>query len=125
MEMARVGISERPKAVRRAELRSNPFNTEVEEEEEEVEEEGKEVAITDANGRSMAIGMSADVWESCEAIAAGGCRTVSLVMTDEEGASTGGGATSATGTGSLGLFGFGICETVVKLARGSSELGTE
>ena len=120
MEMARVGISERPKAVRRAELRSNPFNTEVEE-----EEEGKEVAITDANGRSMAIGMSADVWESCEAIAAGGCRTVSLVMTDEEGASTGGGATSATGTGSLGLFGFGICETVVKLARGSSEPGTE
>ena len=123
MEMARVGISERPNAVRRAELRSNPFNTEVEEEEEEEEEEGKEVAITDANGRSMAIGMSADVWESCEAIAAGGCRTVSLVMTDEEGASTGGGATSATGTGSLGLF--GLCETVVKLARGSSEPGTE
>ena len=123
MEMARVGISERPKAVRRAELRSNPFNTEVEEEEEE-EEEGKEVAITDANGRSMAIGMSADVWESCEAIAAGGCRTVSLVMTEEEGASTGGGATSTTGTGSLGLFGFGVCE-VVKLARGRSEPGTE
>ena len=119
MEMARVGISERPNAVRRAELRSNPFNTEVEEEDEEEEE----VAITDANGRSMAIGMSADVWESCEAIAAGGCRTVSLVMTEEEGASTGGGATSATGTGSLGLF--GLCETVVKLARGSSEPGTE
>ena len=56
--MARVGISERPKAVRRAELRSKPFKTEVEEEE---EEEGKEVAITDANGRSTAIGMSADV----------------------------------------------------------------
>jgi len=125
MEMARVGISERPKAVRRAELRSNPFNTEVEEEEEELEEEeGKEVAITDANGRSTAIGMSADVWESCEAIAAGGWRTVSLVMTEEEGASTGGGATSTTGTGSLGLFGFGFCE-VVKLARGRSEPGTE
>ena len=119
MEMARVGISERPKAVRRAELRSKPFNTEVEEE----EEEGKEVAITDANGRSTAIGMSAAVWESCEAIAAGGWRTVSVLITEEEGASIGGGATSATGTGSLGLFGFGLCE--VKLARGRSELGTE
>ena len=120
MEMARVGISERPKAVRRAELRSNPFNTEVVEEE---EEEGKEVAMTDANGRSMAIGMFADVWISCEAIAAGGWRTVSLLTNDEEGASTGGGATSTTGTGSLGLFGVGLCE--VKLARGRSEPGTE
>ena len=123
MEMARVGMSERPKAVRRAELRSNPFNTEVEEEE-EVEEEGKEVAITDANGRSMAIGMSADVWVSCEAIAAGGWRTVlSLLITEEEGASTGGGEISTTGSGSLGLFGFWFCE--VKLARGRSEPGTE
>ena len=124
MEMARVGISERPKAVRRAELRSNPFNTEVvEEEEEDDEDEGKEVAMTDANGRSMAIGMFADVWVSCEAIAAGGWRTVSLLTNDEEGASTGGGATSTTGTGSLGLFGVGLCE--VKLARGRSEPGTE
>ena len=120
--MARVGISERPKAVRRAELRSKPFKTEVEEEEEE-EEEGKEVAITDANGRSTAIGMSADVWESWEAIAAGGWRTVSALITEDEGASTGGGATSTTGTGSLGLFGLGLCE--VKLARGRSEPGTE
>ena len=107
MEMARVGISERPKAVRRAELRSNPFNTEVEEEEEEEDEdEGKEVAMTDANGRSMAIGMFADVWVSCEAIAAGGWRTVSSLLTkEEEGESTGGGDTSTgTGTGSLGLF---------------------
>ena len=45
---------------------------------------------------------------------------MSLEMTEVEGASTGGGATSATGTGSLGLF----CE-VVKLATGSSEPGTE
>ena len=118
MEMARVGINERPKAVRKAELRSNPFNTEVVE-----EDEGKEVAMTDANGRSMAIGMFADVWVSCEAIAAGGWRTVSLLTNEEEGASTGGGETSTTGTGSLGLFGFGLCE--VKLARGRSEPGTE
>ena len=41
IEMARVGISERPKAVRRAELRSKPFNTEVEEEEVVEEEEGR------------------------------------------------------------------------------------
>ena len=115
-----MGISERPKAVRRAELRSKPFNTEVEEEEEEEEE-----AITDANGRSMATGMSAaDVWVSCEAIAAGGWRTVSLLTNEEEGASTDGGETSTTGTGSLGLFGFVLCE-VVKLARGRSEPGTE
>ena len=120
-----MGISERPKAVRRAELRSKPFNTEVVEEEEEEEEEGKEEAITDANGRSMATGMSAaDVWVSCEAIAAGGWRTVlSLLITEEEGASTGGGETSTTGSGSLGLFGFWFCE--VKLARGRSEPGTE
>ena len=90
----------------------------------EEEEEEEEEAITDANGRSMATGMSAaDVWVSCEAIAAGGWRTVSLLTNEEEGVAKGGGATSTTGTGSLGLFGFGLCE--VKLARGRSEPGTE
>ena len=59
---------------------------------------GKEVA----NGRSMAIGMFANVWVSCEVIAAGGWKTVSLLTKEEEGESTGVGATSTTG--SLGFF---------------------
>ena len=59
MEIASVGISERPKAVNRAEFRSNTVNTEVDEEDED--EEGTEEAITDANGRSIATGMSSDV----------------------------------------------------------------
>ena len=57
-----MGISERPKAVNRAEFRSKPVNTDVDEEEEE--EEGTEEAITEANGRSIATGMSSDVWTS-------------------------------------------------------------
>ena len=55
---------------------------------------------------------------------------MSLLSTEEDGASTGGGATSATGgatsatgKGSRGLFGAGFCE--VKLTSGRSEPGTE
>ena len=62
MEIASVGISERPKAVNKAEFRSNPVNTEVDEEDED--EEGTEEAITEASGRSIATGMSSDVWTS-------------------------------------------------------------
>ena len=84
MEMARVGMRERPKAARRAEFLSNVVAETAADDDEVVEEEEEEAATDDVRGRSTAVANCEELWESSVTIARGGWRTVGELPGEEE-----------------------------------------